>query len=715
MIIKKDGVLEKFDAYKVVRAIKLASERVNVSVPKQDMDAVVKSVVDLYTEQLSETGQAVPVAMIHAYVVQSLKDNDLVLVAKSYQEFRDYKVKDAKKLEEIFKKSKDVLYLGDRENANFDSSLISTKCSLIRGITTSEMYERFYLSTQEKEEIKKGSFYIHDLRDMQLGSINCCLFDMATVLKGGFRMSNLEYTEPKTVLSALQVIGDIALCASAQQFGGFTIAQVDEVLLPYCKKSLLKHYNKLLGCGLDPENARHIALKEMTEELEQGFQALECKLNTIATSRGDYPFTTLTFGNEGYTETFDTEYDSTDKVLLRIICSTILQVRQKGHGSDGIPVLFPKLVYLYSKEQHKELEKEMLFEQAVECSSKCMMPDYLSIDDCYSTVSKVFMDHKVIASPMGCRAYLSPWADPDTGEYITVGRANIGAVSLNLPFIWMEAGQDRREFFRVLEDKMEIIRGFFKKRYEYIREQKCSTNPMAFTQGGFYNGFNAPTDTVGDLVQYMTASFGITALNELQMLYNGKTLKDDQDFAKEVVRFIQDVVQNFKELDGYLYALYGTPAENLTGVQAKQFVDTWGTGTVLGDIKYFSNSFHLHVSEDITPVEKQDKEFSLFHMIEGGHIQYVRLENPENFEATKAIIERGMEHGFYQGVNFNALYCNDCHKSHQGGEYTSCPECGSHNVVAISRVCGYLGFSKVNGESRMNEAKMQEIAERKSM
>lgn len=159
-----------------------------------------------------------------------------------------------------------------------------------------------------------------------------------------------------------------------------------------------------------------------------------------------------------------------------------------------------------------------------------------------------------------CRAYLSPWCDPETGKYITIGRCNIGAVSLNLPFIWMEAKESNTEFFDLLDSKLQIIRKFLKKRYEYVAEQKCSTNPLCFTQGGLYKGTKEPTDCIGDLTQYMTASFGITALNELTLLATGETLLENNcEFAIEVIKYIRDTVQKFKEEDGYLYALYGTP------------------------------------------------------------------------------------------------------------------------------------------------------------
>ena len=266
-------------------------------------------------------------------------------------------------------------------------------------------------------------------------------------------------------------------------------------------------------------------------------------------------------------------------------------------------------------------------------------------------------------------------------------------------------------FWNLLKNRLEVVRNFLRKRYDLIKHTKASTNPMAFTQGGFYKGFLKPEDEIGDLVQYMTASFGITALNEATVLWSGKTIYQDNSFAKQVMEFITDNVERFKKEDGYLYALYGTPAENLMGVQAKQYKEFTGDDQ-FGD--YFSNSFHCHVSEDITPFQKQDAELELFHMINGGHIQYVRLDNPDNLEAVKAIILRGMNMGFYQGVNFDAGYCEDCH-SHFTNCMNKCPNCGSTNITIISRVCGYLGYSRVKGDTRFNDALLKNVYDRKSM
>ena len=314
-----------------------------------------------------------------------------------------------------------------------------------------------------------------------------------------------------------------------------------------------------------------------------------------------------------------------------------------------------------------------------------------------------------------CRAYLSHYEDENGPR--TIGRCNIGAVSLNIPVIMAvakrEFGNDwKSKFWTLLDSRLETIREFLKKRYDIIRHTKASTNPLAFTQGGFYKGYLKPDDEIGDLVKYMTASFGITALNESTILWNGKTLYEDKSqFANKVVDFILDRIEKYKKTDGYLYALYGTPAESLCMKQAQQYAKLTGDNQ-FGE--YFSNSFHCHVSEHITPVEKQDAEFNLFHKVAGGHIQYVRIDNPENLVALKTIIERGMEMGFYQGVNFDITKCNECGQTSYNSSL-KCPHCGSTNTSVISRVCGYLGYSNLNGQTRMNDGKMCEIKDRVSM
>lgn len=224
-VLKKDNTLEDFKPQKIVEAIMKAAFRCDKQIPDETMFAMANSI----SERL-QSRKKVPVAELHELVIGTLATFGFKDVATSYAEYRYYKNNYAKTFEQLRQDADDVLRLGDRENANFDSSLVSTKGSLIKGFLTKSLYRQFYLSGREKEFTDRGDIYIHDMRDMILGCINCCLFDIGSILRGGFEMSNVRYTEPKTVLSALQVVGDITLVATAQQFGGFTLAELDKAL-----------------------------------------------------------------------------------------------------------------------------------------------------------------------------------------------------------------------------------------------------------------------------------------------------------------------------------------------------------------------------------------------------------------------------------------------------------------------------------------------------
>lgn len=386
-VIKKDGTHEDWDWNKIEVAINKAAQRANAKYPEWKLWKIEGYIEGILYNKTEVTAEA-----LHGHVIEAL-NKYLPEVGKAYQEYRDYKNTYAKAFESVKSEADTVLLLGDRENANFDSSLISTKGSLIKGYLTKELFKQFYLSKKEKELVKRGDTYIHDLRDMIFNSFNCCLFDVGNVLKGGFEMSNVKYTEPTSVLSALQVIGDITLVATAQQFGGFTLAEIDKVLLPYAKKTFDNAFKKYSEqCNMEYDESCAMAMGDLSRELEQGFQSLELKLNTVPCSRGDFAFTTLTFG------TWDIMMDDLDRDIMRMIGETILKTRMKGHGDKQ--VVFPKLVFLYDEdkirndEDHKEL-----FELAVECSSKCMYPDYLSLN--HGKVGEIYQRTGAITSPMG--------------------------------------------------------------------------------------------------------------------------------------------------------------------------------------------------------------------------------------------------------------------------------------------------------------------------
>lgn len=706
-VIKKDGTIEQFDGQKIVNAVSKSAARAMIELDDTQYHEIVSKVMAIVSERFPEQ---VNVADMHNIVEQVL-DEVNPKIAKSYRDYRNFKKDFVHIMDEVYQKSQSIRFLGDKENANTDSTLVATKRCLIFNELNKRLYRKFFMTNDELQACKDGYIYIHD-QSARLDTMNCCLCDISSIMSGGFEMGNVWYNEPKTLDTAFDVLGDIILATASQQYGGFTVPEVDKILAPYAEKSYKKYcaeYMEIRNQQTFTQDAKDWAMSKVQRDFEQGFQGIEMKLNTVGSSRGDYPFITMTFGL------------ATD-VFGKMASKTFLKVHMEGEGKPGFkkPVLFPKLVFLYDESIHGEGGfNEDVFEAGIDCSSKTMYPDWLSLTgDGY--VAEMYKKYGRVVSPMGCRAFLSPWferggmepADADD-KPVFVGRFNVGAVSLHLPMILAKARAESRDFYEVLDYYLEMIRGVHKRTYEYLGEMKASTNPIMYCEGGVYGGHLKPSDKIKPLLKPMTASFGITALNELQRLYNGKSIAEDGEFALEVMKHINQKVTEFKKQDGWLYAIYGTPAESLCGLQIEQFRKKYGIIENVSDRPYVSNSFHCHVTEDLTPIEKQDLEERFWNMFNGGKIQYVRYPISYNREAVKTLVRRAMQLGFYEGVNLSLAYCDDC--GHQELEMDVCPVCGSTNLTKIDRMNGYLSYSRVHGDTRLNAAKMAEIAERRSM
>lgn len=703
-IIKKDETKEDYNVQKVVAAVNKSAFRVLIKLSGEDIENLCR-LVDNGVRSLGK--DEVSIAQMHNIVEGALEVVNPA-VAKSYRDYRNYKQDFVHMLDEVYKKSQAIMYIGDKENSNSDSALVSTKRSLIFKQLNKELYQKFFMTVEELQACRDGYIYIHDMSSRR-DTMNCCLFDIASVLEGGFEMGNIWYNEPKTLDVAFDVMGDIILFAASQQYGGFTVPEVDKILSKYAAMTYEKQLKRYTELGISQEKAESEAEKDVVREFEQGFQGWEYKFNTVASSRGDYPFITVTAG---------LGRDKFSKISNKVM----FKVHMEGQGKKGCkkPVLFPKIVFLYDKNLHgKGKELEDIFEAGVECSKRTMYPDWLSLTG-EGYVAQMYKKYGKVISPMGCRAFLSPWYErgginpaDENDVPVFVGRFNIGVVSLHLPMIYAKSQKESRSFYEVLDYYLELIRNLHKRTYEYLGEMRASTNPLAYCEGGFFGGHLGFHDKIKPLLKYATASFGITALNELQQLYNRKSIAEDGGFALEVMEYINKKVAEFKEADGRLYALYGTPAENLCGLQVKQFRAKYGVIENVSDREYVSNSFHCHVSEDITPIEKQDLENRFWNLMNGGKIQYVKYPISYNTDAVKTLITRAMDMGFYEGVNLSLSYCDNC--GHQELEMDICPKCGSSNLTKIDRMNGYLSYSRVKGDSRLNDAKMAEIKDRRSM
>ena len=704
VVIKKDGTREDYNFQKIINAVKKSAGRVMISLSDEDFNDLAEYVE---SELANLNSKEVNIAQMHDIVESALEDVS-PKIARSYRNYRNYKKDFVHMLDKVYQESQKIMYIGDKENSNADSALVSTKRSLIFNELNKELYKKFFLNVEELQAINDGYIYIHDM-SARRDTMNCCLFDVASVLKGGFEMGNLWYNEPKSLNVAFDVIGDITMAAASQQYGGFTLPEVDKILAPYAQKTYEASYAKYIEMGISPEKADVQATKDVEKDFHDGFQGWEYKFNTVASSRGDYPFITVSAGLG------QSKFEKMATIVM-------LNVRRGGQGKKSCkkPVLFPKIVFLFDKDLHgKGKPLEDVYNAGIECSKKAMYPDWLSLTG-EGYVASMYKQYGKVVSPMGCRAFLSPWYErggmhkaDENDKPIFVGRFNIGAISLHLPLIYAKAQKESKDFYEVLDYYMELIRKIHIRTYDYLGEMKASTNPLAYCEGGFLGGHLGIHDKIKPVLKSATASFGITALNELQELYNGKSLAEDGAFALEVMEYINKKVDEFKEKDGYLYAIYGTPAENLCGLQVKQFRKKYGIVKNVSDRGYVSNSFHCHVSEKISPIQKQNLEKRFWDLLNGGKIQYVKYPVSYNTGAIETLINRAMDLGFYEGVNLALSYCDDC--GHQELNMDVCPKCGSRNLTKIDRMNGYLSYSRVKGDTRLNQAKMEEIKDRVSM
>lgn len=397
VVIKKDGNVVDFQREKIMKAVVKSAERVLRTFTDAEMNLICENVEDTLIE-LGET--RVKVEKLHNIVEYTLDKLDEA-VAKSYREYRNYKTEFVGMLDEVYKKAQSIMYLGDKENSNTDSALVSTKRSLIYNELNKELYNKFFLTSEERKSCREGYIYIHD-KSARRDTINCCLFDTKAVMNGGFEMGNMWYNEPKTIDTACDVLGDIIMMSAGMQYGGWS-TRVDDLLAPYVEKSYMKYkkeIQKIVGKTKGKNKKKFIereALRKARRDLEQGIQGLEYKLNSVASSRGDYPFTTFAIGLG-------------QSRFEQMVSEAVLKVRMGGQGKKGKKkqVLFPKIIFLYDENLHGKGKKmERLFNLGVECSSKSMYPDWLSLTG-EGYVPSMYKKYGEVVYPMGQSAHIKP-------------------------------------------------------------------------------------------------------------------------------------------------------------------------------------------------------------------------------------------------------------------------------------------------------------------
>lgn len=690
---KKSGRLEPWNKTKLEVAIQSATTK--------PLDSVLMEVITskIHDKVMNLETNVVTTNQLHDFVEETLGEI-APEVFEQYAIYRRYKREMSKSYDKARQESNKILHDGDKENANKDSQLNSTKQALIAESYMTQLMRDFELSPEIRNAHDEGFVYIHDLGARYLRQTNCCLFDMGAVLKGGFLMNGAKYIEPKTIATALAIVGDVTLQASAQQYGGFTIPELDSILAPYAVHSFERHQETLADISDDQNKIHEMATKLTIREIEQGIQGFETKLNTVSSSLGQIPFVTITFG-------MNTSFWG------REIAKAILKNRIRGIGADKTTAIFPKLVMLMRSDvnRNEDAPNRDIYDLAVECSSKRLYPDYLSLDgaDKGNNLAEVYERSGKVVSGMGCRAYLSPWYNND--EEIYLGRGNMGAVTLNLPKIALESDHDMDKFYELIDHYTKLIWKFHKNYRDKVGKQKGSTNPLFYCEGGAWKtvGYDDP---IAPVLEAFTSSLGYIGLEETVQALTGDSLLHNQDLALEIVAYLKKNMEQAEIDYGMQTALYSTPAEGYCYKAQNSNRHQYGEIEGVTDREYLTNSFHVPVWEDITVPEKIAFEEPFHRLATGGRISYNEFPYLTDTDILQESIDFAMDEGLYYGVNIVSSSCFTC--NYAGDFRDACPKCGSGDIQTVSRVCGYLSFEKAKGdrEGRYNKGKKAEVLDR---
>ena len=528
-----------------------------------------------------------------------------------------------------------------------------------------------------------GDLHYHDLDYHPYQPMtNCCLIDFKTMFKLGFKIGNAEVDSPKSIQTATAQMAQIIANVASSQYGGCSADRIDEVLAPYAQLNYEKHLK--LAEDWIPDTTQHhdFATARTKKDIYDAMQSLEYEINTLYTSQGQTPFTTLGFG-------LGTSW------IEREIQRAILKVRLGGIGKEKRTAIFPKLVFslkrgvnLAPKDPNYDIK-----ELAVRCATKRMYPDVLMYDKLVELTGS-------FKAPMGCRSFLQGWWD-EHGQEINAGRMNLGVVTLNLPRIALES-QTLDEFWQQLEGKLEIARQALCYRIERVKEAKPYNAPILYQHGAF--GRKLSRDgKVDDLLRNKraTISLGYIGLYEVATRFFGPDWETDQEakaFTIDIVKKLYQHTQDWGNQYGYHFSVYATPSESLTDRFCRLDLERFGSVPDITDKGYYMNSFHYDVRKKPTPFEKIDFEAAYPPYSSGGFIHYCEYPNMvQNPKALEAVWDFAYDRVGYLGTNtpidkcFECGYEGDFNPTARGFE---CPYCKNRNPETcdvVKRTCGYLG------------------------
>lgn len=706
-VIKRDGRLVNFDSTKIYSALLKASMKVTRMSPL--VEAKLEAISDRIIAEIIERFPT----NIKIYEIQNIVEHKLLAaneyaIAKEYINYRtqrDFARSQATdinfSIDKLINKDQTVV----NENANKDSDVFNTQRDLTAGIVGKSIGLKM-LPSHVANAHQKGDIHYHDLDYSPYTPMtNCCLIDFKGMLANGFKIGNAEVESPKSIQTATAQISQIIANVASSQYGGCTADRIDEFLAPYAELNFKKHMADAKKWIVETKRESY-AFEKTQKDIYDAMQSLEYEINTLFTSNGQTPFTSLGFGLG--TSWFERE-----------IQKAILTIRINGLGSEHRTAIFPKLIFTVKRGLNLEPDSPNydIKTLALECATKRMYPDMLSYDKIIDLTGS-------FKSPMGCRSFLQGWKD-ENGKDVTSGRMNLGVVTLNLPRIAMESNGDMDKFWELFNERMLISKDALIYRVERVTEAKPANAPILYQYGAFGKRLEK-TGNVNDLFKNRraTVSLGYIGLYEVASVFYGGQWEGNPDakaFTLSIVKAMKQACEDWSDEYGYHFSVYSTPSESLTDRFCRLDTEKFGIVTDITDKEYYTNSFHYDVRKSPTPFEKLDFEKDYPEAgASGGFIHYceypVLQQNPK---ALEAVWDYAYDRVGYLGTNTPIDKCYNCQFE---GDFTptergfTCPNCGNNDpktVDVVKRTCGYLGNPQarpmVNGRHKEISARVKHM------
>ena len=719
-IIKRSGAEVTFDPEKIIVAITKANESV---VPSSRMSAIqIKRIAEDVESAAANINRSLSVEEIQDLVEDQIMNQRAFDVARRYITYR-YNRALVRKSNTTDEQIMSLIECNNeevkQENSNKNPTVNSVQRDYMAGEVSKDITKRILLPPDIVAAHEQGIIHFHDADYFAQHMHNCDLVNLEDMLQNGTVISGTMIEKPHSFSTACNISTQIIAQVASCQYGGQSISLTH--LAPFVdisRKKIRKQVEEemnLIGEKLSDEKIDEITEKRLREEVKNGVQMIQYQVVTLMTTNGQAPFVTVfMYLNEAKNEQ--------EKKDLALIIEETLRQRYRGVKNEKgiwITPAFPKLIYVLEEDNiHEDSKYYYLTELAAKCTAKRMVPDYIS--------EKIMLQNKIDKNGdghcytcMGCRSFLTPFVDED-GKPKYYGRFNQGVVTVNLVDIGLSAGGDMEKFWQIFDERMELCHRALQARHERLTGTLSDAAPILWQHGALLRlekGEKIDKYLHGG---YSTISLGYAGLWECVYSLNGKKLTEPSGEALglEIMKKLNEYTAKWKAEEKIDYSLYGTPLESTTYKFAKSLQKRFGIIKGVTDKNYITNSYHVHVTEDIDAFDKLALEAKFQALSPGGAISYVEVPNMQNnLDAVISVMRFIYDNIMYAELNTKSDYCQECgfdgeievHEDEHGKLQWQCPNCGNTDQTKLNvarRTCGYIGTQF------WNQGRTQEIKER---